>query len=271
VSVALWLQDLGAHDLYTRLETLARDYTQKERPTLEYGNLTYVLIRALFACTGTSISSFPSVSSIKGEGGTEQRAKPWTLPTADITAAAMKIAQESELDIDPDAITARRVGRHLARLRLKKDPDTSKRAWEITLADLTRLALSFGLVADQPDQALSDKPPPVDINAGNAGNADNAGQDPAEHEQALADTPTPHDINAGNAGNADNAWDAEATQAWQPNDACPRGCVGGRLQAIGGGFLQCKLCHFSVQKTRPATPPTQHTAQGHAMMEEGRL
>jgi Domain of unknown function (DUF3854) len=300
LSVALWLQDQGAHDLYTRLETLARDYTQKERPTLEYGNLTYLLIRALFDCTGTSISSIPSISSIKGEGGTEHRVKPWMLPTADITAAAMKIAQESELDMDPDAVTTRRIGRHLARLRLKKDPDTSKRAWEITLTDLTRLALSFGLVADQPNQALADKPPPVDINACNACDAGNACPDHGCHDQALADTPTPHDINACNAWNAGNAWDAdqpdqafphgakgangapqkggmdqqrdaEASRAWHPNDACPMGCVGGRLRDIGGGQLMCQVCHFSVQETRPAAPPEQHTAEGHAVMEEGRV
>jgi hypothetical protein len=80
--------------------------------------------------------------------------------------------------------------------------------------------------------------------------------------------PTP---NNGWHGVTDRKGGAERTNAFRSNDPCPNGCVGGRLRDIGGGFLQCKLCRTCVQEARPAVTPTQHTAEGHAMMEEGRV
>jgi hypothetical protein len=51
------------------------------------------------------------------------------------------------MDIDPASITSRRVGRVLGQLRLKKDADTSQRAWKTTCSELARLAVSFGVVS----------------------------------------------------------------------------------------------------------------------------
>ncbi len=163
LAIALWLTEHGVTGLYERLHQLAQDYTQKERPALERSNLTALVIRALCQCTGASIASIPSISSIRMEKGNTPIAKCWTLTTADITAAAITLAQDGDSEGETDHITSKRVGRILARLRLEKDPDTSIRAWKLTADQLARLIIAFGFVA-----------PPSQVNAGNAEDAGNA-------------------------------------------------------------------------------------------------
>jgi hypothetical protein len=172
LAVALWLTEHGIRDLYERMHQLALDYTQKERPALERSSLTVLVIQALCRCTGISISSFTSLSSIMSANGDTPTTKSWTLATADITAAAVALAQEKGEEGDTAHITSKRIGRTLARLRLEKDPDTSRRAWKITADQLARLAIAFGFVA-----------PPSQGNAGNAANAGNAGQEHEDYEE----------------------------------------------------------------------------------------
>jgi hypothetical protein len=182
LAVALWLQDLGVEGLFQRMHDLATKYTLTERPNLEIGNLTTLIIKALLQCTETSIKSITSVSSVKKKSQKSENAKRWTLTTTQITEAVKAIAEQEEADIAPEFITARRIGRSLARLRLTKDPDTSKRAWSISFTDLVRLAVSFGLV---PSSSAPPEEPSVtheeknkadtqDVNAWNAENAGNA-------------------------------------------------------------------------------------------------
>jgi hypothetical protein len=167
LATAKWLDDAGVHELFDRMSALSEQY-QQERPEMESGDLTRLVILALLKCCETSVSSVSSMASIKkGES-----AKDWTVKTKDLTDAAKVIVAEDELDMDVERITSRRIGRALARLRLEKDPDTSKRAWTIKETDLARLVLSFGLADVKKDKKQNAGPSPA--NAGNASNAGNA-------------------------------------------------------------------------------------------------
>lgn len=162
LATALWLDDQGAKGLFKRMNALSLAY-QKERPDFESGDLTQLTVKALLRCMKTSVSSVSSVASIKkGES-----VKCWTLKTKDITEAAKAVVTEEELDMDPERLTSRRLGRVLGRLRLEKNSDTSKRAWLVKETDLDRLSLAFGLVD-------SGKADPSLFNACHAFNAYNA-------------------------------------------------------------------------------------------------
>lgn len=167
LAVAKWFDDNGETGLWERVERLSQDY-QKERPGIESSDLTRLVIQALLRCCGTSISSVLSMASIKNKDSTPC----WTLKTKDVTEAAKVVASGEELDLDPERITSRRIGRSLGRLRLDKEPDTSKRAWLIKETDLVRLVIAFGLADMEKDK--DQKAEPSLLNAGNAFNAGNA-------------------------------------------------------------------------------------------------
>lgn len=68
--------------------------------------------------------------------------------TADITQAAKEIVHEDEWDFDNDFITARRVGRVMAALRLfeiSRPGGIGPRKRRATLRDIQRLAESYGI------------------------------------------------------------------------------------------------------------------------------
>lgn len=162
LATALWLDDNGIKGLFKRINALSLAY-QRERPDFESGDLTRLTVKALLRCTETSVSSVLSMASIKYREG----AKCWALKTKDITEAAKAVVTEEELDLDPERVTSRRLGRVLGRLRLEKNPDTSKRSWLVKETDLASLSLAFGLVD-------SEKADPSPFNACHAFNACNA-------------------------------------------------------------------------------------------------
>lgn len=160
LAIAKWLDENGVSGLWKRMDALSLDY-QKERIDFESSDLTKLVILALVKLTISSISSVSSVGSVHS-GGSK---KCWTLETKGITEAAKTVVAEEELDIDPERVTGRRIGRVLGRLRFEKDPNTKKRAWLIKETDLARLLVSFGFVSS----------PHADPSVANATNATNAG------------------------------------------------------------------------------------------------
>lgn len=112
--------------LPSRLKGRKDSNQQSNNLSPEVGNLSILVIRALLSCLRTSVSSISNPSSINSEQ------KCWSIKTAEITKTAQRITQEEdELSMDPSWISSKRVGRILARLGLKKAPDTSKRAWQV--------------------------------------------------------------------------------------------------------------------------------------------
>lgn len=125
LAVAWWLDDKGVQGLGQRLEQLSGLY-QSERPNLETADMTALVIQAL----------------AKGLGDAEHG----SFATKDITSNVKQIAQETELDIDEDKITARRIGKALGRMRLAHEKNHSKaRAWRVTRKELERWQKSYGI------------------------------------------------------------------------------------------------------------------------------
>jgi hypothetical protein len=178
LAVAKWLDGHGATGLWRQMEKLAVDY-QQERPNLEMSDLTGLVIRAIGVLIGQEltasaagrVSDVSDVSGIKGA---------YPLSTKIITDTAKKIVEGEEMDIDPDHLTTRRVGRTLGKMRVAKaDQQGGKqRGWAITLGELERWCISYGYDISRivgVDVSAADAVRP--LNATNAVNATHAADD----------------------------------------------------------------------------------------------
>jgi hypothetical protein len=157
LAVAKWLDDAGVTKLFLRIETLSQDY-QKERPEMESGDLTALVIRALCQVAVTAISSVTAVDN----GHSRQ----WTCKTKELVEAAKRIIIESELDLDPERINSRRIGRVLSKMRFKQEARAKgqgDRQWLVSIDDLIRWAKLYSLVDWLPSEA----------NGGNGANGSN--------------------------------------------------------------------------------------------------
>lgn len=136
LAVASWLDDCGAKGLRGRMESLAMAY-QKERPTLEIGDLTMLVIRS----TIRAISAVCAVSAIK-----PATPPPWEVKTSDLVSHAKELIEDEELDFDPEYVTSRRVGRVLGKLRVKSAPRSGGkggRGWEVSGKHLQQWEASY--------------------------------------------------------------------------------------------------------------------------------
>jgi hypothetical protein len=133
-------EDQPITGLWQRMEKLSRSY-QNERPDIESGDLTVLIIRALLCLCDRDISDNRDVSDINMEGWSK------TYKTSQITDVTVEIAKATEADIDTDSITSRRVGRFLGKMRLEKDREAGKgtRQWSITGKDLLRWTSTYGI------------------------------------------------------------------------------------------------------------------------------
>ena len=141
LTVANWLETYSVRGIWTRLTQLSLDY-QTARFDLDIPDLTVLVIRALFKC-------------VKCEPGdlihhrdNPRRTERHTLFTADITQAVIEIARAEEANLDVEAISSRRVGVQLHKMRFGKDrqPGKGTRQWIVTLEELKRLAIAYNLV-----------------------------------------------------------------------------------------------------------------------------
>lgn len=139
LAVAIWLEDCGIEGLWKGLEQTSVDY-QSERSNLESGTLPFLVIRALCECAINSVSAVSAVSS--------ETPREWVWETEYIKEIATDIARDSELEIDPESVTVRRVGRALGKMRLQvmlRPRNRGRRSWKITIRDLARWASTYGL------------------------------------------------------------------------------------------------------------------------------
>jgi hypothetical protein len=67
--------------------------------------------------------------------------------TKAITQEVVNVAEQTEADIDSERITSRRVGRTLGKLRLRdtRDPGNTTRQWQVKIAELAVMAVSYGV------------------------------------------------------------------------------------------------------------------------------
>ncbi len=143
LAIGRWLEGLGVRGLYARLEGLALAY-QDERPELEADDLTTLVVRAILAlCTAPFRRPAPA-------GGCYLR-------MADLVTVVQ--AQADHIGLPGRDITAHRLGRVLARLRIGRGPRVNgkeARQWLATRADLERWSLSYNLRLPELDNAPAD-------------------------------------------------------------------------------------------------------------------
>ena len=136
LAVAAWLDSEESISLLQRMETLSLDY-QNERNELEASDLTILVIQSLIEHVAANVSNQTNVTNAK-----------WEFTTATITKKAKQIANESDGDIDPEIITAQRVGHRFRQRRLEKPPRSrgqKNRMWAISTADLVKWAKTYGV------------------------------------------------------------------------------------------------------------------------------
>ena len=71
----------------------------------------------------------------------------FTFATKAITQEVVNVAEETEADMDSERITSRRVGRTLGKLRLRdtRDPGNTTKQWQVKIAELAAIAVSYGV------------------------------------------------------------------------------------------------------------------------------
>jgi len=146
LALALWLDGQGVSGLWQRMEALSLAY-QSERPDLEAGDLTALVVLAAACANRADLSNGANLEGDPGQ---------WILETSEVTAAAKKIAAETESTLSADQIDSRRVGMVLNKMRIKKPPrpgGKGRRKWEVSRTDLVRWSLAYGIALPDPLRA----------------------------------------------------------------------------------------------------------------------
>ncbi|HEV7893895.1 MAG TPA: DUF3854 domain-containing protein [Pyrinomonadaceae bacterium] len=143
LAVSLWLDDAGVTGLYRRMESLSVAY-QKERQQLESGDTTALIIRALCKCLDCDVVTLCDPCDVDAEDDFDEKE---FVRTADIEMSAKEIAESDELDIDPEKLGSRQIGRILSKLRFEKGSEggTHKKGWKVSRYELSRFIRTLGL------------------------------------------------------------------------------------------------------------------------------
>lgn len=176
------LEDAGVQGLYDRIRNLALAYQGEE---LTAPDLTTYVVAAIAVLDYES-----GVTDINGVNGIK-------LLSASEVEKKVKELLESD-DQDPDWVSARKVGRRLARLRLHKTKTTrGERKWIVDRSVLQNLLTTY----PQADRIFQEF---VKLNAVNATNATCQDQNGISKNRLKNPPPTPdsHRLNAVNATNA---------------------------------------------------------------------
>ena len=112
---------------------------------MEAADLTSLVIRAMGMIIGRIFRTELVVSEVNTLS--EVYKKRQFILTTTVTHASQALAEVLELDINPDSLTTRRIGRVLGKMRLSKSRQvgTGKSGWMISLSDVDRWAGSHGL------------------------------------------------------------------------------------------------------------------------------
>ncbi len=123
--------------IWQRLEEMSWRYQQEESADQQSGDLVLLVIQGL-SKLATDKSDIIDNRDI---------AKTWTFTTTQISETARLLAEQTEVDIDTEKITSRKVGRLLGKLRLHKAREAGKgtRMWQVTSADLKRWSAVYNI------------------------------------------------------------------------------------------------------------------------------
>jgi len=125
---------------------------------------TRLMIQTLVRCAAES----PCLQGDRGDRndrGDVKREIPRVLfiTTSQVTGTARRVAQEQEADMDADAVTARRVGRVLRKMRWPPERTKTARGWAVNLAELHRLSQAYGVAWPSELCTTQQAPPPTNV------------------------------------------------------------------------------------------------------------
>ena len=147
LAVAAWLDAEGgkgegdAAPLLSRMMALSVAY-QRERQNVEGDDLTSLVIRALGMIVGKIVRDDGAVSAVKSISAIKKEIR--FIPTVLVTGAAHSLIGAYEIDINPDMVTTRRIGKVLNKMRFIRHrvAGGGNRGWMISLDDVIRWAES---------------------------------------------------------------------------------------------------------------------------------
>lgn len=128
--------------LWGRMEALSWRYHQEEGKEIQSGDLTTLLIQSLCKLAD---GRFSDNSDMKDNNDISNIR--FTFTTQQICEATVNFAENSEADVDKEAISSRRIGRLLGKLRFQKSRESGKgtRQWIVTLKELSHWAGVYNL------------------------------------------------------------------------------------------------------------------------------
>lgn len=122
LSVAAWLDSLGAKGLWPKIESLASGTYQEERLDLEKIDLNRLIIRAI----GVHAERLPDNLQ-------------WSFYTQNIVDVIHRLIDDEEIEQDKDYIKTQVIGHRLKKMRLEKDDYVRPRGWRINRSALITL------------------------------------------------------------------------------------------------------------------------------------
>ena len=147
LSISLWLEDQGVKGLRERINQLSLSY-QQERQGFEREDLTTLIIRSLCKCLNCEVVKLCEVSEVDLETTSE------FVLTRTIEIEALKIIEESDLDIDPETVASRKIGKKLSQLRLRqhREGGTGRYGWYVSQKELAYWVKALGLADVKDDE-----------------------------------------------------------------------------------------------------------------------
>lgn len=150
------------------MEELAKAY-QAERPGLESGDLTALVIRGLVRCAVQCAGVRGDVCDVSDVRDVNKEIpRELILTTSAITKATKEVAHDMEADLDDETLNSRRVGRTLRKMRWRSERTNKTRGWVINTVELRRLAQAYGV--DWPEQLGATQAVPHPTNVTNVTN-----------------------------------------------------------------------------------------------------
>ena len=141
LAVARWLDDEGVAGLWHRMESLSWQY-QEERPQMETDDFTTLALRALLQLCANCARCARCASHLAYADKAH-----WLFTARELVDLVYELAAE-EMMLTLDKQTTVKIGMTLRKMRLKKPPRSGgkgSRHWLVTLAELKRWAVAYGL------------------------------------------------------------------------------------------------------------------------------
>jgi hypothetical protein len=134
--------------LYGRMVRLAKAY-QQERAALATPDLTLLAIYTLARLVDNDLAKPSTADTDDSRDGNDTKnvgQQKFRFENVNIRVKAVAVSGEMDMGFSEKDVTSDKLGRKLAELRLQRYRTASERGWVVTLADLARWSLTYGLV-----------------------------------------------------------------------------------------------------------------------------